>query len=80
MRVRKEINTDFVKDLPDFVYPCGENGGYYTFCYDGMVFHKPIEFALGEKIYKPLEYTFDDDVCKSPIKTKGFGYCDLISV
>ncbi|WP_245553864.1 diphthine--ammonia ligase [Cytophaga aurantiaca] len=78
--VGKEIDTDFVNELPAFVDPCGENGEYHTFCYDGPVFKTPITFTVGEKIYKPLEYQFDDDVCKSPIKTKGFWYCDLISV
>ena len=78
--VGKEIDADFIKDLPPFVDPCGENGEYHTFCYDGPVFHKSINFTLGEKIYKPLEYTFDDAVCKSPVKTKGFWYCDLISI
>ena len=78
--VGKEIDTDFIKDLPPFIDPCGENGEYHTFCYDGPVFHKSINFILGEKIYKPLEYTFDDAVCKSPVKTKGFWYCDLISI
>jgi len=78
--VGKEIDADFIKDLPPFVDPCGENGEYHTFCYDGPVFHESINFTLGEKIYKPLEYTFDDAVCKSPVKTKGFWYCDLISI
>lgn len=78
--VGKEIDADFIKELPAFVDPCGENGEYHTFCYDGPVFRKPIAFTVGEKIYKPLEYAFDDDVCKSPVKTKGFWYCDLISV
>lgn len=78
--VGREIDASFVHDLPEFVDPCGENGEYHTFCYAGPVFKKAIEFSIGEKIYKPLEYTFDDDVCKSPVKTKGFWYCDLISV
>lgn len=78
--VGKEIDDDFIKELPAFVDPCGENGEYHTFCYDGPVFNKSIAFTLGENIYKPLEYAFNDDVCKSPVKTKGFWYCDLISV
>ncbi len=76
--VGKEINENFVKALPSSVDPCGENGEYHTFCYDGPLFKNPIDIALGERIYKPLEYTFDD-VCNSPVQTKGFWYCDLIS-
>jgi len=75
--VGKEIDSDFMNDLPDNVDPCGENGEYHTFCYQGPLFNKPITFALGEKLYKPLEYALDD-VCQSPVQTKGFWYCDLI--
>lgn len=50
--VGRELNEDFINDLPDNVDPCGENGEYHTFCYDGPIFSEPIPFKRGEKILK----------------------------
>jgi diphthamide synthase (EF-2-diphthine--ammonia ligase) len=76
--VGKEINAQFVADLPANVDPCGEQGEYHTFCYAGPIFHQPIAFTIGEKVYKPLVITTTDDVCASPVQTRGFWFCDLI--
>ncbi len=46
----REIDADFIKDLPKNVDPCGENGEFHTFCYDGPIFKNAISFELGEKI------------------------------
>ena len=77
-RVGEEITEEFIKKLPANVDPCGENGEYHTFCYDGPIFKTPIKFTVGEKIYKPLEIKTSDLDLKIP-KTKGFWYCDLLS-
>ena len=45
-----EVNADFIKDLPKEIDPCGENGEFHTFCYDGPIFSKPVSFKLGKKI------------------------------
>ncbi len=50
--VGRELNQDFINDLPDNVDPCGENGEYHTFCYDGPIFSEPVSFKRGEKILK----------------------------
>lgn len=77
--VGKEINEAFIKDLPATVDPCGENGEYHTFCYEGPIFKQKISFTIGEKIYKPLEIKItDDSVCSSNTVTKGFWFVDLI--
>ncbi len=79
--VGKEIDQSFINQLPKAVDPCGENGEYHTFCYEGPVFKKKILFSIGEKLYKPLEIkTKNDSVCISNNVTKGFWFCDLISV
>ena len=77
--VGKEINNSFIKELPAKVDPCGENGEYHTFCYDGPLFKKKVEFTGGEKVYKTLEIK-TDDVCSLPTKvtTKGFWYYDIL--
>jgi uncharacterized protein (TIGR00290 family) len=74
-----EINEEFIKELPVNVDPCGENGEYHTFCYDGPVFKTPVHFTIGEKIYKPLEIKKDGgDACPGNTVTQGFWYCDLL--
>lgn len=73
--VGKIIDAEFIKALPKVVDPCGENGEYHTFCYDGPVFKSKIEFVVGEKVYKPLDLGSDN--LTVPL-TKGFWYIDLI--
>lgn len=77
--VGKEIDKSFIKQLPIIVDPCGENGEYHTFCYDGPLFKKKIDFTIGEKVYKALEIKTDDDcTLATNITTKGFWFCDLL--
>ncbi|MCP5493321.1 MAG: diphthine--ammonia ligase [Leptospiraceae bacterium] len=70
--VGRMIDKDFIKELPKNVDPCGENGEFHTFCFDGPIFQSPIPFVIGEKVYK--EY-------KDPKNEKngiGFWFCDLL--
>lgn len=47
-----EFDRYFLKHLPDNVDPCGENGEFHTFCYDGPVFTSPIQCRVGEKLLR----------------------------
>jgi uncharacterized protein (TIGR00290 family) len=77
--VGQEINPTFIERLPANVDPCGENGEYHTFCYDGPIFKKKINFTKGEKVYKALDFKTDIDITLLPeVITKGFWFCDLI--
>lgn len=78
--VGTEIDAAFVKALPAKVDPCGENGEFHTFCFDGPIFNTPVLFSKGEKVYKPLELKEEEGTCASAPRTKGFWYCDLIPV
>ena len=42
------IDRSFIADLPAKVDPCGENGEFHSFVYDGPIFKRPVEFSLGE--------------------------------
>jgi uncharacterized protein (TIGR00290 family) len=42
------IDDDFLADLPEHVDPCGENGEYHSFVFDGPIFHSPVAFRKGE--------------------------------
>jgi uncharacterized protein (TIGR00290 family) len=66
------VDEHFLNDLPNNVDPCGEQGEFHTFCFEGPIFKKRIHFQIGEKVYR--EY-------QSPEKEKssvGFWFCDLV--
>ncbi|APD07608.1 hypothetical protein UJ101_02105 [Flavobacteriaceae bacterium UJ101] len=73
----RDLDESFIQDLPKNVDPCGENGEFHTFCYDGPIFTKPISFTIGEKTYK--EYTSSNKDENSDTKNVGFWFCDLLS-
>ncbi len=76
------IDKDFLKDLPKNVDPCGENGEFHSFTFDGPIYKTPIDFTIGEKIYKEYQAPKDkEDACYSAdVKKKqaGFYFCDII--
>ncbi len=81
--VGRVIDHDFLNDLPDNVDPCGENGEFHTFVYDGPIFEHPILFEKGEIVYKKYESPKNEEsnVCGTTQEKPydfGFWYCDLI--
>ncbi|HCN84754.1 MAG TPA: diphthine--ammonia ligase [Sphingobacteriaceae bacterium] len=68
----KEINKAFINDLPEGVDPCGENGEFHTFCFEGPIFNQPITITKGEEKFVPLNIKTD-----SSEKETGFWYIDL---
>ncbi|MBU4377405.1 MAG: diphthine--ammonia ligase [Candidatus Omnitrophica bacterium] len=56
------FDRQFVADLPLGVDPCGENGEFHTFVYDGPIFREPVRFQKGEVI----------------LRDNRFWYCDLL--
>jgi uncharacterized protein (TIGR00290 family) len=47
-------------DLPDGVDPCGENGEFHSFVYDGPVFSAPIDHEIGQVVLRQERYHFCD--------------------
>ena len=79
------IDQNFINDLPENVDVCGENGEFHTFTFDGPIFSKPIEFEVGEIVYRKYEKPKDQDASDTACDTSasdafdyGFWYCDLI--
>lgn len=60
----REFNRQFLSDLPSGVDPCGENGEFHSFVYEGPVFRRPVAHQRGEIVLR------DDR----------FYFCDLLSV
>nr|WP_121269187.1 diphthine--ammonia ligase [Pedobacter schmidteae] len=67
------IDETFLADLPDGIDPCGENGEFHTFVFDGPIFKHPIKFELGEKIFKTYPSPTADTA-----NPAGYWYIDLI--
>jgi uncharacterized protein (TIGR00290 family) len=44
------IDLDFLEALPATVDPCGENGEFHTFVYDGPNVAQTVPFTLGESV------------------------------
>jgi len=77
------IDKNFINDLPKVVDPCGENGEFHTFCFDGPIFEKPVPFIVGEKVYreyKTPEKESGKNEMEEAKKKMGFWFCDLLPV
>jgi len=44
----RELDESFFQDLPPDADPCGENGEFHTFVFDGPIFQSPIRVRTGE--------------------------------
>jgi len=44
----RDLDESFFRDLPPHADPCGENGEFHTFVFDGPIFHSPIPVRTGE--------------------------------
>jgi uncharacterized protein (TIGR00290 family) len=58
----RDYNEKFLSDLPANVDPCGENGEFHSFVYDGPMFKRRVSFKKGEVV----------------LKGNRFYYCDLV--
>ena len=46
----RELDESFFHDLPPHADPCGENGEFHTFVFDGPIFKSPISVRTGEAV------------------------------
>ena len=61
--VGRAFDEQFLSTLPPAVDPCGENGEFHSFVYDGPIFRQQILYRAGEAV----------------LRENGFYYCDLTS-
>ena len=84
------IDKDFLKDLPLDVDPCGENGEFHTFVFDGPIFKKTVAYKTGEKVFREYKAPSNEKGNRShsqlqpqpqpqPLPSSmGFWFCDLL--
>ena len=58
------FDETFLEELPEKIDPCGENGEFHSFVFDGPVFRKPVGIKKGEVV----------------LRDNRFYYCDLMPV
>lgn len=69
-------DENFLAELPDNVDPCGENGEFHTFTFDGPIFRRPVAFSKGELIRKTYPRPEGNDNATSGDEYV-FWFCDL---
>ncbi len=78
----REIDLEFIESLPINVDPCGENGEFHTFVYDGPNFKERVKYEVGEiieRIYTPSKTENDCFKDKPQSWDTAFWYCDLLT-
>jgi uncharacterized protein (TIGR00290 family) len=78
----KVISLDLIDQLPADIDPCGENGEFHTFAFEGPIFRNKIAFTIGDKVFRtynaPAKTTADKDSLCSTTALSGFWYIDLL--
>ncbi|PCE65031.1 Dph6-related ATP pyrophosphatase [Sediminicola luteus] len=76
----RELDASFLSDLPDGIDPCGENGEFHTFVYDGPIFNRAVDFKMGEIVKKSYTPSSDGEDCYQVEVSwdNAFWYCDLL--
>lgn len=62
----REYDAALLRDLPPEVDPCGENGEFHTFVYDGPTFSQPVRWIRGERVRRDERWEFCDLVPAQP--------------
>jgi uncharacterized protein (TIGR00290 family) len=55
----RPIDADLIRDLPNGVDPCGENGEFHSYVYDGPIFRRPVDLCIGEVVLRDVGYFAD---------------------
>lgn len=62
--VGRHFDAQFLSELPASIDPCGENGEFHSFVFDGPIFKTAVSIDLGEVV----------------LRDNRFYFCDVISV
>ena len=57
--VGQNIDETFIRSLPANVDPCGENGEFHTFVYDGPCFDRSVAIQVGETVVRDGRFYAD---------------------
>jgi uncharacterized protein (TIGR00290 family) len=54
------FDRQLLSDFPSAIDPCGENGEFHTFVYDGPIFQKRVSYLQGEVVLRENRYWYCD--------------------
>lgn len=63
----RDFDADFLRDLPEGVDPCGENGEFHSFVFAGPMFREPIPIESGEVVERD-GFVFADVLLAEPVR------------
>jgi uncharacterized protein (TIGR00290 family) len=55
----RAFDQSLLDDLPPGIDPCGENGEFHSFVYDGPIFKKPVPVTVGEIVIRDGRFYAD---------------------
>ena len=58
--VGRELDAEFLEDLPAGVDPCGERGEFHTCVYAGPIFDRPLRLVRGERVRRDGRFEYCD--------------------
>lgn len=58
--VGRIFDEQFLSELPSSVDPCGENGEFHSFVFDGPIFHKRTRYRKGKTVFKENRFFYLD--------------------
>jgi uncharacterized protein (TIGR00290 family) len=58
--VGKLYDQQFLSELPSTVDPCGENGEFHSFVYDGPIFQKRVTYTKEEIVFRDGRFWYCD--------------------
>ena len=56
----RAYDRQLLRDLPDGVDPCGENGEFHSFVHDGPIFRRPVAHRIGRVVLRDDRFCFCD--------------------
>jgi uncharacterized protein (TIGR00290 family) len=62
--VGRQYDEGFLSDIPPGVDPCGENGEFHTFVYDGPILRDKLSFTVGDTVLRDNRFYFCDLIPK----------------
>src|SRR5258708_1914021 len=76
-KVGCNYDLNFITSLGDEVDPCGENGEFHTFVYDGPIFKMPISIQRKQVEAKEYTYTINLSDGRSESRISKFWFQEL---
>lgn len=64
--VGSTFDRNFLSSLPPHVDPCGENGEFHSFVFDGPIFRRGVEYMLGSVVTRDCRFYYRDII---PMRT-----------